>query len=388
MARLTRTQKYADLRESLSNDNESSVQTEDLKNYENRLNNITETLSQGNDSFSGLSNNANMSNVAPVQEETNYQWPDFKDEPVEEEDPRETFQMPTLESVINNKNDDLTSNSSYLGKFTMPVGNAPVENTFAQEAPKTEFEEVKPDNSYLDYFTAPANNEPKTTNINNNFESYFNDINDVFASANNTVTQEDNNVVSHAQEAIDAATQYNQAKGEQNVSQIADGFINEIRNHQEEVPLDADEETNIVKAAVISAEDFTNTVSMEISKIMDEVNETPATDYSKPIEIEEEAIPSVKDIIVEEEAADVVEIKNITELEQENDINKQNTISETIPFVVASDDDEELVEEQEEETEGSNTVLNIILVILIVILVAVLGLIVFYILKTKGISLF
>ena len=50
------------------------------------------------------------------------------------------------------------------------------------------------------------------------------------------------------------------------------------------------------------------------------------------------------------------------------------TLKKTAPIVI--DDDEE---------EGSNTILNIILIILIVILVAVLGLIVFYILKTRGI---
>ena len=44
MPRLTRTQKFAELRESLANDKESSLQTKDLSNYEDRLNSITELL--------------------------------------------------------------------------------------------------------------------------------------------------------------------------------------------------------------------------------------------------------------------------------------------------------------------------------------------------------
>ena len=38
MAKLTRAQKFRDLRESLANDKETSLSTKDLYNYENRLN--------------------------------------------------------------------------------------------------------------------------------------------------------------------------------------------------------------------------------------------------------------------------------------------------------------------------------------------------------------
>ena len=80
--------------------------------------------------------------------------------------------------------------------------------------------------------------------------------------------------------------------------------------------------------------------------------------------------------VVEEKPEEVVEIKNIAEIEAEP---TKDTMSSTIPFVVAAED-EEVVDEDEED--GSNTVLNVILIVLIVVLVAVLGLIVFYILKT------
>ena len=41
MAKLTRTQKFADLRDSLANDKEPSLSTKDLSVYEDRLTNLT-----------------------------------------------------------------------------------------------------------------------------------------------------------------------------------------------------------------------------------------------------------------------------------------------------------------------------------------------------------
>ena len=48
MAKLTRTQKFAELRESLANDKESSLATKDLSSYQNKLNSLTEQLSPFN----------------------------------------------------------------------------------------------------------------------------------------------------------------------------------------------------------------------------------------------------------------------------------------------------------------------------------------------------
>ena len=45
MARLTRTAKYADLREQLANDKEENVASQDLSSYQNRLDNVQDTLS-------------------------------------------------------------------------------------------------------------------------------------------------------------------------------------------------------------------------------------------------------------------------------------------------------------------------------------------------------
>ena len=45
MARLTRTAKYADLREQLANDKEENVASQDLSSYQNRFDNVQDTLS-------------------------------------------------------------------------------------------------------------------------------------------------------------------------------------------------------------------------------------------------------------------------------------------------------------------------------------------------------
>ncbi|MBQ1788369.1 MAG: hypothetical protein II004_05510, partial [Erysipelotrichaceae bacterium] len=132
-----------------------------------------------------------------------------------------------------------------------------------------------------------------------------------------------------------------------------------------------------------SDEDFSSTVSMEINKLMDEmagmdtIEEEPELE---PLRDTVEEHPVLAKTLEEEKEEEVIEIKNLKELEKEQ---ARDTVSETIPFVVSATDTDDMLDDDEEE--GSNTVLNIILIILIIILVAVLGLIVFYIFKTKGI---
>ena len=118
---------------------------------------------------------------------------------------------------------------------------------------------------------------------------------------------------------------------------------------------------------------------MEINKIVDEIANTEEIKVPKVEEKKVEEHPVLAKALTDEKE-DVVVIKNIAEIEKEE--TATNTMSGTIPFVVSANDDEDVIEEDEED---SNTILNIILIVLIVILLAVLGLIIFYILKTKGI---
>ena len=72
MAKLTRTQKYADYRDSLTNDKESSLSTNDLSNYKDRLDSIT-------GQYPG--------SQQPQQnrpQDPKYSWVDFEETPIEQ----------------------------------------------------------------------------------------------------------------------------------------------------------------------------------------------------------------------------------------------------------------------------------------------------------------
>ncbi len=165
-------------------------------------------------------------------------------------------------------------------------------------------------------------------------------------------------------------------------------------------------------------EEFSNTVSLEIRKIMEELNTKSNeeaipvslmdTSDNKPLDIdasdfdksdlssfissyfgdetgEEEVLKPIEEhraIAIaepkEEEDDDAIVIKNLSELENE----QTGTIEKTIPFVVTK----EKVEEEEEDSDSTpNRILNVILAVLIIALVAVLGIIVYYILLARGI---
>ena len=200
---------------------------------------------------------------------------------------------------------------------------------------------------------------------------------------------------------IDEVGEYNKKNGDMTITQITNNMVNEIRHPEDvkqdfEVPSFEEEIAAPVSENPTEDEEFSNTVSMEIAKIMDEIEVTGEKPQVTAAPIEEAVIEPVEEAVVEqapveehpvlakaleeEKEEEVVEIKNLKELETEP---VRDTISNTIPFVVTTEGDEEEIEDDDEE--GSNTILNIILIILIIVLVAVLGLIVFYILKTKGI---
>ena len=207
----------------------------------------------------------------------------------------------------------------------------------------------------------------------------------------NHAADHETEVNSYLSDTMDEVSKYNMANGDMTISQLTNNMVNEIRHPgAEEVKAEAP-----VVEEEKEDEEFSNTVSMEISKIMDEIDAFEAKEEPKVEEepITAELVEEVEEVrqpvkeehpvlakALEEPEEEVVEIKNLKELEAEP---TRDTLSNTIPFVVATDDDEEEIEDDDED--GSNTILNIILIVLIIVLVAVLGLIVFYILKTKGV---
>lgn len=184
------------------------------------------------------------------------------------------------------------------------------------------------------------------------------------------------------QETINEVGEYNRSVGEETITTLTNNLVHSVRHpgatrsekhHYSEVPVS---DTNTK-----NDEEFSNTVSLEITKIMDEIsNNEDVQEVPEVVNEPVEQHPVLTKALEDEAEEDVVEIKNIKELEAEEATS--STISNTIPFVVAAGE-EDLIEVDEED--DSNTILNIILIVLIVILVAVLGLIIFYILRTRGI---
>ena len=338
MPRLSRTAKYADLRAQLANDKEEQIESKDLSSYQDRLNNVQDTLS-------------------------------FASQEVKKEEPKQ-------------------ETKSYF-------------DTFMKEEPKKETTSV----DYSSYFeTALEQNEKNRPSIEEIYSDVFDDVKD---NSGEIVSIKERDT--YLNQTFSDVNAYNKINNQPTINTIVDESVNEVRHpeikpietpkvepidntfawssfNNDEKPLDADK---VEEEIPVDDEEFSNTVSMEITKIMDEISNTTEVPEVKEapfaeVKIEEPQVQEtiqINEVVAEEKPEEVVEIKNISEMKEEP---IKDTMSSTIPFVVAAED-EALVEEEEDEESGSNTVLNVILIVLIIVLIAVLGLIVFYILKTKGI---
>ena len=76
MAKLTRTQKFADLRENLANDKESSVLTNDISGYQNKLNSFAELANPANEEARKAEER--------IEEDPRYQWKEFDATPIDD----------------------------------------------------------------------------------------------------------------------------------------------------------------------------------------------------------------------------------------------------------------------------------------------------------------
>ncbi|MBQ1533602.1 MAG: hypothetical protein IIZ64_02150 [Erysipelotrichaceae bacterium] len=418
MAKLTRTQKYADYRDSLTNDKESSLSTNDLSNYKDRL-----------DSLTGQYPGSQQPQQNRPQD-PKYSWVDFEETPIEqlvssfanqnnggsfdwtdlqEMPPKSENQQPQAKPAEN-------PYVSYSNPNAQPVYpeapqqqgydnrggyNPQVNPQMAQFAEPVNVNPA-PQNSALvndgtlnypnqNYYNAP--NQPQYPNVPNPQMPY---PNAAPQGAPNYMPPVDNHAIDHRTDAdnyylnetMNDVAEYNRVNGGQTISQLTNDMINEVRHPGQEAPAAPVPATPAPVAEPVneypdSDEDFSSTVSMEINKLMDEmagmdtIEEEPELE---PLRDTVEEHPVLAKTLEEEKEEEVIEIKNLKELEKEQ---ARDTVSETIPFVVSATDTDDMLDDDEEE--GSNTVLNIILIILIIILVAVLGLIVFYIFKTKGI---
>ena len=448
MQKLTRTQKFADLRDKLANDAETNISSSDLTNYQNRLDAVQETLAPTpevnvNKNEEVVENNSvNINDVSKQEPQENNYSNDFVSNVQEVEEPKQVENDNTINSTVTenqyNQNNDYIDSLINDVKQEEPKQETQESDYFAQFMSTTQNAEPKKD--YSSYFENDS--EEDKFDIDSIFSEVFNDVKDN-TDAKITEQERDN----YLNQAIDDANNYINVSGEANTNQIVNNLVDEVRHPEEKVqenleaaldvnegiseenvddtyswheeePLDADAETT-PEVENVSDEEFTNTVSMEVSKIMDEIDnkevvEEKVVEEVKPVEtapiIEEKVEPVIEEVkveekvvepvvqkevkieepiketeaekvtpVVEDKTEDIVEIKNIAEMENEP---IKETVSSTIPFIVDNNDEDEI---EDDEDDSPNTILNIILIVLIVALVSVLGLIIFYILKTKGI---
>lgn len=337
MAKLSRTQKYAELRSQIANDSEQNMNTPQLNPYADRLNQMQE---QANPS----ANQFNSFNQAPAQPiNNNYSnYDSFYNDNFNQQN---VGQAQSFDSIVNSLENNQSNVSSYFGDLNTQ------QTQFVQPEPVFEQPQSMP------FEEAELAEEPYPANKPNEFV---------------------NNV-------IDEVNSHNQNNGAQSIESLTNDLAHDAI-HNEEFEMD---------------DEFSNTVTMEINKIMDQMSNTvnnqvipEATVEAKPLEEKQpadfvnayfenskdaqqsmiEATSNIKKANTQE-----VEIKSLDELQ------KQDEISDTIPFVVNNNAVEEEEYYDEDDDDASNTVLNVILIVLILVLVAVLGLIVFYILKTKNI---
>ena len=415
MAKLTRTQKFAELRDSLANDKEASLSTQELSNYENRLNNLTEHLSA---TETKKEEPVVKQEETPVSTGTNYSWTDFDETPIDDllnsfkvNDPFLWNDLPEVQTVTPEEKKEETSDDWHFSDALNQEETQPAaENVQEEVRTETAAEEENPYVNYLNNIDPKieaayreveekeketVTEEPQNKEIAEleedapleavSLDSVIDElpISKPLEEADNHVIEHEDHVNTYLNEMINEVSQYNKDNGENTISDLTDDMVNEVRHGDDETPVvivGQDEETE--------DEEFSNTVSVEIAKIMDEV---PSVEESKEAEVIEEPVldaeplteehPVLAKTLEEEQPEEeVVEIKNLKDIEAEP---VRETTSNTIPFVVAASDDEDIIDEDEEE--GSNAILNVILIVLIIILMVVLGLIVFYILKTKGI---
>ena len=186
----------------------------------------------------------------------------------------------------------------------------------------------------------------------------------------------------YVDETLAEVEEYNKNDGQKTVEEISKTLIENIRHNKEE------------KEAIKAEDDFSNTVSLEIDKVLNELSINNSTvNLENVLDNEIVAPVEIKPEEFAEKLADTIEHPVLAKAKDEEPIEimpmeetfKQEVLDDTIPFVMddVKEEDEEEVEYYDDEK--PNKILNIFLIILIVILLAILGVIAYYILYAKGI---
>ena len=357
MARLTRTQKYADLREQISHDREESLETQELNKYQEKLNDVKSQFGSA---------------AEPV----------FRNEPVVNKpvELKETIS----DKVAETEKESMKSLDDILSDMMSETFDVP---------PVQPIEDIIP--SVKEEVVTPVMQEPVV-------EAPISQIETPVAPT--PVETHNNDFIN---KTLDEVNGYNKQTGKTTLEDLPNTLINDIRHNQKPAE----------QAPEISDDDFSNTVSLEIEKVLNEIknqkmneqqevkpvviNEAELVDDIKeapvqPTPVQEQVQQPVIEPVKEEVKQEtfehpvltktleqpVVEIKNISETMNLSKTT-EDVVDDTIPF--DADKVQEQVDDEYEEDEAPSKVLNVILGILIFVLVVVLGIIVYYILVAKGI---
>ena len=397
MERQTRTKKYSDLRNQLENNNETEGKTAALAGYQEKLEQVE-------------------ANLNPLNEKLEAEKALVEEVPVKEE-------IKVEEAVVESDNNNLSSKEEKNAEESEDLLDLLdlVSEEGSKEDPKEEDikkeEIVSPEPLTLEKEEEPVSSASSTEEVKVQEETPETDVNGD----------------EYLKKCLDEVKEYNKAQGLMTSDDVPNKILSEVRG-QSTVQEEVKEDQN----------DLNNTVTMEISKILDSMDEEEAAKESEefketPIgKVDEEAKKAATDeleklfetagiskeaaellrpylknedvskAIVESEVhetiAKTLEAEDIQEplseeVQIEEEIAKtkvdllvakddepthEDLLNDTIPFVV---DTQEIVADEEDEEEDStpNKVLNIILIVLIVVLIAVLGVIIYWILMAQGI---
>lgn len=193
------------------------------------------------------------------------------------------------------------------------------------------------------------------------------------------IVEEEKNEIDNSfiTEALEEVNEYNLDKGNQTMDTLSSELIDKVRHNDFEIPAEEDED-----------EDVSNTISLELDKVLSSMDETLTEEVLEPeVKEEETKVVDIAEIEEDEEEhkaiaqtleEDVVEIKSLDEtLKIKSSQVVTNVLDDTMPFDISGD--------EEYEDDVPSKTLNIILGVLIAVLVLVLCVIIYYILVARGI---
>ncbi len=385
MARITRTQKYAELRNQLEHGPEAEIKSKELEKYEDRMDSLNiekpEIVQEEADSI------VSLNDLSKILEEEAQAEPATVQEPVAADD------VAVAADETGNDEDVYVPFDFDETEIDEPESSEDGELETIEET-VVETEEVEPQD--VESIAVEAAEEVPQTKSAEAEEAEVIEAEDI----------DDN----YLEECLSEVNEYNKSKGLLTAEEVPLVIANELRN----VKANEDGEDD----------DISNTVTMEIKKILSELDtvadikdEAEATEdiaeaaessgasetdvATQAEELPEEVADLLRSYLEPEKtddtanlgntvvASSVAEVaKTVEELPSDDSLQstKQSTLlNETVPLEVTRSYEKEEDDDDLDVEPGPNRILNIILIALIVILVLILAFVGYLILVAQGI---